>query len=213
VIDRPACHDVHTSVHELSLCTPNLPWGVPLSECPSCGSNLHLKATHGHTLKATVKCHRCGRGGQASYPNADGGSLIFVDRPQFRHQSLPAIMAAYPRPPLIQVDWEDEATPQAPISAHTGYPISLPTSPPSKICSSCQRYGNVISCGNAKCEISLCISRGTWHPGCLSVRGDDDELQHRWYCPSHDIISKSRVGRSSYFPSPLSQQRIRANGT
>jgi hypothetical protein len=126
VIDRPACHDVHTSVHEFSLCTPNLPWGVPLSECPSCGSNLHLKATHGHTFKATVKCHRCGRGGQASYSNTDdGGSLIFVDRPQFRHQSLPAIMATYPRPQMIQVDWDDEeGTPQAPISAPMGTPTS-----------------------------------------------------------------------------------------
>jgi len=92
VIDSSTCHNVYTSVHELLLCTPNLPCGVPLSECLSCGSKLHLKAIHDHILKVTVKCHHCSRGGQALYSNTDGDSLIFVGRghPIIRHKTNPS---------------------------------------------------------------------------------------------------------------------------
>ena len=194
VIDCDSTRDVQPSVREVSVCTPNLPWGIPLVDCPGCGTNWHLSTcctpnSEVTNSEVTVSCTRCSTQGKASYPKNTSKNTppyCFLDRPQLRRCSRLAIYAPWPRPPSIQVDWTNVSTSSLRLPLQippTQSLIPAPVSPPSRrVCSSCGRLDLAIVCIEPGCSISLCCqpSEGFQWP-CISI--DDTNIQYR--CPGH----------------------------
>jgi hypothetical protein len=86
---------IFASVKELARVTPYMPWGIPLSHCPTCKTNFHLSFNKISTLKCSIKCTGCGGEGLSAIP--PGFRVISLDH----HYSI----RSFPRPTEIEVKW------------------------------------------------------------------------------------------------------------
>lgn len=199
VIDRLFSHDVHISIREVSVCTPNMPWGIPLVDCPGCRTAWHLSAKYAGNEEVVVICTKCKAEGKASYPK-NTPPPSFLGRPQLRQDFGFAISTTWPRPPTIEVDWMN--VPTSSLQSSGPIPLTQPSIPTvssssTRVCSSCGRFGLAITCTDPQCAIALCYqaSVGLQWP-CLSI--DVATISEYSGCPSHATNKETQFHIRNY---------------
>jgi hypothetical protein len=94
---------IFSSVKEFAISTPHMPWGIPLSHCPTCKTNWYLSSYNFSSSKCDINCTRCGSEGFSDVP--PGCRVVSLDHHDLKRKSGHYFFGSFPRLTEMTVKW------------------------------------------------------------------------------------------------------------